>query len=191
MQDKYFEDLVLKQQDYTKSPLAVADYDGCSFEQCNFTNTDLSGITFSDCSFVDCDLSNAKLVKTGFKDVRFRGCKLMGLHFEDCDPFLLQMRFQQCILNLSCFYQVKIPKTVFEDCSMKEVDLTAADVSQSLFSNCDLSGALFDDTRLEKSDLRTAFGYVMDPDKNKIRKARFSHEGVMGLLSKYDISIEP
>jgi fluoroquinolone resistance protein len=43
---------------------------------------------------------------------------------------------------------------------------------------------------LEKADLRTAYNYSIDPSINKIKKAKFSLPGVVGLLSKYDIEIE-
>jgi hypothetical protein len=32
--------------------------------------------------------------------------------------------------------------------------------------------------------------YSIDPDLNKIKKARFSTQGIAGLLDKYDIEIE-
>jgi hypothetical protein len=49
---------------------------------------------------------------------------------------------------------------------------------------------MFEETNLEKTDLRTAYNYTIDPDKNKLKKAAFSLNGLPGLLSKYDIVIE-
>jgi fluoroquinolone resistance protein len=43
---------------------------------------------------------------------------------------------------------------------------------------------------LEKADFRTAYNYSIDPEKNRIKKAKFSIFGVTGLLDKYDIEIE-
>ncbi|OQA01530.1 MAG: hypothetical protein BWY70_00347 [Bacteroidetes bacterium ADurb.Bin408] len=45
-------------------------------------------------------------------------------------------------------------------------------------------------TNLEKADLRTAFNYIIDPELNHIKKARFSLRGISGLLAKYNIDIE-
>jgi uncharacterized protein YjbI with pentapeptide repeats len=73
---------------------------------------------------------------------------------------------------------------------MKEVDFEDADLCQSVFNNCDLLNASFVKTNLEKADLRTAYNYTLDPEANKIKKARFSSQGVVGLLAKYDIEIE-
>ena len=42
---------------------------------------------------------------------------------------------------------------------------------------------------LEKADFSTAYNYVIDPELNTIRKAKFSIAGITGLLHKYDIDI--
>jgi len=50
--------------------------------------------------------------------------------------------------------------------------------------------ATFENTALEKVDLRTGFNYSINPEINRIKKAKFSLQGVLGLLDKYDIEIE-
>ena len=65
-----------------------------------------------------------------------------------------------------------------------------ADLTEAVFKDCDLSGAIFDYTVLEKADLRTAQHYSIDPENNRLKKARFSIFGIAGLLDKYDIDIE-
>jgi fluoroquinolone resistance protein len=72
---------------------------------------------------------------------------------------------------------------------LQEADFTGSDLSGALFDNCDLQGALFENTNLEKTDLYSSYQYSIDPEKNRIRKARFSREGISGLLGKYDIEI--
>jgi fluoroquinolone resistance protein len=67
---------------------------------------------------------------------------------------------------------------------LRECDLTG-----SLFDNCDLAGATFDNTNLEKADFTTAFNYLIDPDTNRIKKAKFALPGVLALLNKHDIVI--
>ena len=73
---------------------------------------------------------------------------------------------------------------------MKEADFTETDLTGSVLDNCDLAKAVFDRTILTGADLRTSYNYSIDPDNNKIKKARFSVYGVSGLLGKYDIVIE-
>ncbi|MBE0539484.1 MAG: pentapeptide repeat-containing protein, partial [Ignavibacterium sp.] len=60
----------------------------------------------------------------------------------------------------------------------------------SSFNDCDLRNAVFDNTNLSKCDFRKAYNYLIDPENNKISKAKFSIMGVPGLLTKYDIMIE-
>jgi len=81
-------------------------------------------------------------------------------------------------------------KTNFIDCSLKEVDFAETDLTMAAFTNCDLSGASFMRTILEKADFRTAKNYALDPEINKIKKAKFSYLELAGLLAKYDIDIE-
>ncbi|HZB12656.1 MAG TPA: pentapeptide repeat-containing protein, partial [Chryseolinea sp.] len=81
-------------------------------------------------------------------------------------------------------------KTVFKNSQLQETDFTECDVTGALFDNCDLTNATFAFTILEKADLRTSYNYSIDPEKNRVKKARFSLQGVTGLLDKYDIEIE-
>jgi fluoroquinolone resistance protein len=165
------------------------EYEDCVFDLCDFSDANLTDVTFIECTFKDCDLSNAKLSNTSFKDVTFLQCKMLGLHFDDCNKFLLEMRFENCSLNLSSFYQLKLKGIRFKDCQLHEVDFASADLTNAQFHNCDLAKTTFDNTILEKADFRTATNYTLDPEVNYIKKARFSNESVVGLLAKYDIEI--
>jgi uncharacterized protein YjbI with pentapeptide repeats len=70
------------------------------------------------------------------------------------------------------------------------VDFTEADLSEARFTQSDLSGTIFLHTNLEQCDFRTALNYHLDPEKNRMKKAKFSPEGLSGLLLKYDLEIE-
>ncbi len=91
---------------------------------------------------------------------------------------------------MSSFHKLEIKNTIFISCSLKEVDFEDTDLSGSNFENCDLSGAVFGNTNLEKVDFTTAFNYTVDPVINNVKKARFSIQGLPGLLSKFDIIID-
>ena len=114
----------------------------------------------------------------------------MGLHFENCNPFLFSIDFDRSTVNLSSFYKLNLKRTRFKKSSLQEVDFTEADLSAVVFDQCDLSGAIFENTILEKSDFRSAFNYRIDPEVNRLKKARFSLAGVAGLLDKHGIIIE-
>ena len=166
------------------------EYDRCFFKGLNFLDQDLSSYSFNDCTFHDCNFSMAKLINTAFRDVKFKGCKLMGLRFEDCNPFGLSFLFEDSTLNHATFFQVKMRKTVFKNSSLLEVDFSEADLAESIFHDCPLSLAVFNRTNLEKCDFRTAFGYSIDPETNRLKNARFSTSGISGLLDKYNLIIE-
>lgn len=70
-----------------------------------------------------------------------------------------------------------------------EVDFSQADLSGASFLGSELSGAVFDQTNLEKADFREAENYRIDPESNRIKIARFDLEGLPGLLGKYGIKI--
>jgi uncharacterized protein YjbI with pentapeptide repeats len=81
-------------------------------------------------------------------------------------------------------------KTVFDNCLFKEADFTETDLAEAIFSFCDLENAKFENSVLEKADLRTSFNYSIDPEINKMKKAKFSYPEVIQLLAKYQLEIE-
>lgn len=173
--------------DYSKKRLPLGEYDSCVFEGCDFSGSYLSNIHFLDCEFIDCNLSNANVKFSIFKEVSFMDSKLLGLKFHDCDTTFMSFRFDHCILNFASFYQVSLPPTLFKNCTLHEVDFGEADLKESTFENSDLDRAVFDRTVLDKVDFKTAFHFNIDPDKNSIKKAKFSRDGALTLLKKYDI----
>ena len=176
--------------DYTEIKLSGIDFDSCVFTNCNFTKTDLSNSDFLDCLFQDCIFSMVKLNNTGLKSTRFIGCKLMGIDFTKCKYFLLSFSFAGCSLDYSTFFKKKIRNSVFRDCSVREVEFSGADLTDSSFLACDLARTVFQNTILEKADFRTALNYSIDLETNRVKGAKFSAAGVIGLLDKYQIIIE-
>lgn len=185
----YVEDQLFEKIDFTKTGLIKAEFDSCKFIGCDFSNTDLLGVDFASCMFEGCNLSMAKPTKTAFRDIHFLSCKILGVHFETCNEFLFSVTFDQCVLDLSSFVKMKMKKTKISQSSLHEVDFTETDISESVFDCCDFSRAIFDNTNIAKADFRSSHGFSIDPSRNKMKKARFSMEGVVGLLDKYDIVI--
>ncbi len=191
MAKTYAEGQTFEKCNFTETPLAKGEYENCTFSQCDFSNADLSGCHFSDCHFTSCNLSMAKLAQTALKEVQFSGCKLLGLRFEACNPFLLAVAFDDCLLNFSSFCQLKLKKTKFKNSALQEVDFTETDLRGASFDQCDLTRAVFERTNLEGADFRTALHYSLDPEVNQLKKAKFSLGGVAGLLAKYGLEITP
>lgn len=190
MKEAYILDQNFENTDFGKSPLEKGEYENCTFLNCNFEYANLSEFKFTDCEFIVCNLSMAKLSNTAFRDVIFKGCKMFGLQFSDCNEFGLSFKFDECSLNNSTFYKTTIKKTFFKNSKLIEVDFEECDLSNSVFTNCDFAGAIFVNTNLEKTDFRTSISYSIDPNINKLKKAKFSLSEVHGLLYKLDIQIE-
>ena len=183
------ENKIFERLDFSQKKFPCEVYDNCRFLNCNFYSSNLVDVSFRDCSFESCDFSLASLKNTALSDIQFIGCKLVGVQFDDCNPFLFSVTFENCVLKLAVFQKVKLKKTCFKNCNLEETDFTEADLSSGLFDNCNLERAIFYKTNLEKTDFSTSFNYSIDPGANKIKKARFSKMGLEGLLDKYQIEI--
>jgi uncharacterized protein YjbI with pentapeptide repeats len=170
--------------------LSGIEFELCVFKDCDFTKADLSMSNFLDCEFENCNFSMVKLANTGIQSTKFKNCKMLGVDFSRCKDFLLSFRFESCKIDYSSFHGKKISKTVFMSCSLKEANFVDADLSASVFKDTDLSACVFNQTNLEKADLREAYGFIIDPEINKLKAAKFSANGLPGLLMKYGIKVE-
>jgi uncharacterized protein YjbI with pentapeptide repeats len=135
-------------------------------------------------------MSLVKLNKTLFRDVQFKDCKMLGLQFYDASITLFSAGFDNCILNHSSFFKMNLKKVHIRNSVLIEADFTETDLTGAVIKNCDLLNAKFENTILEKADLCTSFNYSINPELNRIKKAKFSMPAVVGLLDKYDIEIE-
>ena len=86
------------------------------------------------------------------------------------------------------FFNLK--KVSFKDSNLLEVEFTEADLSGVTFDNCNLQRAIFDQSKLEKTNFKSAFNFSINPSNNYIRKAKFSLQGLKGLLEQYDLEID-
>jgi fluoroquinolone resistance protein len=165
-------------------------YDLCRFVHCDLSNAVLTGYHFTDCLFADCDFSNADLRGVVFNDATFEGCKLTGLHFEECHHIPFGVRFQGSILTLASFTKMMLRKTMFHDCRLTETDFSGADLREAVFTGSDLDRAIFSECNLERADFRKTINCTLDPARNRMRRSKFSLEGLPGLLSAYGLDIE-
>ena len=174
---------------YFDKKVTGREFDHCQFNNCDFSNTVFADCVFSDCTFTDCNLSMVKLPASSLKTVSFVKSKLLGIRFDECEDFLFSVAFAECILDYSWFSRKKMPKTVIGDSSLKEVNFADCDLTKAVFSNCNLQGTVFESTILKEADFRTAYNFAIDPEKNMMKNAKFSTDGLVGLLQKYDIKI--
>ena len=109
---------------------------------------------------------------TTLSEIEFLGCKILGVQFNECRRFL------------------KLKEACFNKCDLQEADFTETDLTNASFQECNLYRAIFDHANLEKADFRTSNYYSINPETNRLKGARFSLNGLPGLLERYGIIIE-
>lgn len=166
------------------------DFEKCSFVNCNFTKADFQGVAFTDCTFLNCNFAYARINYVAFRDALFTVCDFTNVNFAMVDPLLFSVEFKDCILDYAKFYKLKIKGTIFSNCSLTAVDFMNTDLTEAVFDNCNLHQSVFIDAIANKADFTTSYNFIIDPERNKLKKARFSLDGLKGLLEKYDIVIE-
>lgn len=189
LNDHYIEDQHFRYEGPGIHDLQLGTYEGCHFVNGNFTGQDLTDCKFLDCVFDHCILDRVNMTNVSFNAVQFLHCKMMGIAFDKANEHLFIVDLKHCILNYSSFRERRMPGFTFEHCEMQEVDFEATDLTNANFHHCMLQRARFEHTTLIRADFRTATHYTIDPEKNKMKKARFKLEGVAGLLEKYHIDL--
>jgi len=165
-------------------------FEDCEFKECDFTQAKIENSSYSNCKFIHCNFSNTLLIKTNLVDCHFIHCKMIGISFDLCENFYYSIQAKDSSFDYASFFNLKLKLSKFTHCTFRESDFTQTDFSSSVFDECDFTGAHFEKTNLEKVDLHTSRNYLIDPEINKIRNARFSIAHVSGLLYKHDIIIE-
>jgi fluoroquinolone resistance protein len=187
MDKTYFTDQVYEKK--ALSAFEKGEYENCKFIDCDFSQGNLAAFSFMDCHFINCNLSSAKISKTAFKSVVFKHCKLLGLRFDAANPFLFAINLESCMADFCSFYGLKLKNCLFKDVSLKESDFSSCDLSGIKFDNCNLDRAMFENSVLEKSDFSNAYHFLIDPENNKLKGAKFNLAGLPGLLQKYEIVV--
>ncbi len=183
-------DQTFKGQDYSQIRLPKGEYEHCIFEGCIFLNGYLDNQHFMECQFIDCNLGNVNIAHTVFNDVNFERCKMIGMKFENCNDFLMDFSFVHCDLSFASFYGLSLKAKTFNHCKLIEADFTTTNLSKSIFAHCDLTKAIFSQTNLQNTDFTSALNFTIDPEKNQLKGARFSKDGLPGLLTKHQLKIE-
>ncbi|MES2417134.1 MAG: pentapeptide repeat-containing protein [Bacteroidota bacterium] len=164
-------------------------FEKCTFKNCDFTTTDFIGCDFANTTFEDCNLSMVKFGHIGLDAVHFIGCKMVGADFSAAKDFLFEVAFTNCILDYAAFMKKKNRKCPFINCSLKGADFSEADLTESTFDNCDLTAAVFMRSILNSANFASAYNFTIDPERNSLRKAKFSTAGLAGLLTTYGIVV--
>lgn len=164
-------------------------FEKCVFKQLNLSKAVLAQASFINCRFENCNLWLVVLTGTKLNEVDFINCTVIGVDFGQCSAFGFFVSFRECQLDQSYFVDRNLKKTCFLDCSLKEVRFINCDLTGALFKHTNLELAVFVDNTLIQTDFATAYNITLDPDKNKLKKARFSLDELPGLLTKYELIV--
>lgn len=186
----YYKDQVFDKTSFPQTGTLDTQFENCTFKNCDFTTVDFFGCDFLKCIFVQCNLSMVKFGHIGFDQVHFDSCKMIGVDFSHTKDFLFSINFSGCILDYAAFMKKKNRKAKFVNCSLKGTDFSEVDFTSAIFDKCDLSTAVFMRSNLSSVNFVSSYNFTIDPEKNTLRKAKFSVDGLPGLLENYGIIVE-
>lgn len=186
----YYKDQVFEKIALPQTGSIDTQFENCTFQNCDFTEADFFGCDFLKCTFKQCNLSMVKFGHIGFDKVQFDECKMIGADFSHTKDFLFSVDFSNCILDYAAFMKKKNRKAKFVNCSLKGADFSEADLTSSIFEKCDLGTTVFMRSILNSVNFASSCNFNIDPEKNILRKAKFSLDGLPGLLANYGIIVE-
>ncbi|MCJ0741417.1 pentapeptide repeat-containing protein [Pedobacter montanisoli] len=180
---------------FVKTNLPGFSGNAMQFENCIFSTIDFSEINLNHCAFVDCEFEYCNLSMLKFNgsilnNVTFKDSKLTGVDFSRTNETFFSVNFYNCLLDYAVFFKRKNKKGIFKGCSLIGADFTEADLSEAIFEGSNLDVAVFMQTNLSGADFRQAVNFVIDPEQNLVKKARFELWGLPGLLAKYGLKID-
>ena len=154
-------------------------YEGVAIARVRMPKRKLRLVRFIDCTWTGADLSNFVPEACVFQGCRFEDCKAIGVDWTAAAR-ITNCEFHRCNLDQGAFPDMRLPRTVFRDCRMRDVLLAGTDLTGSSLSGTDLSGATFCRTRLARADLRRATGYVIHPGEDDVKGLLVSREAAEG-----------
>jgi uncharacterized protein YjbI with pentapeptide repeats len=169
---------------------AYQDFEQCIFNKLDLSNVVFANANFTNCRFENCHLSKVSLNNTKLDDVTFLGCNLTHVDFSLANTFGLRIAFQECKLDYTLFLNRNLKETHFHECSLKEAHFIKCELTGAIIKTCNLELTKFAENNLTGVDFSTSYNIQMDPDDNKLRKAKFSLYNLPGLLTKHGIVIE-
>lgn len=182
--NKKFENIV-----YADKHIVNRFFDTCTFYKSALQNCLFDGCTFENCIFEECDLSLIKLKDTAFKGAHFNNCKAIGIHWFDAEN-PLTIHFNRSNISYSSFFGKNLKKAQFVSCHALEVDFTECNLTQANFKDTELAGAKFSTTDLTQANFVGATNYYINPQINKVKKAKFKLPEALVFLQSLEIIIE-
>jgi len=177
----------------TSQDICNVEFEGCHFQDCNFTETIFKKCRFIECTFSRCNLSVIKVHQCQFTDVTFDECKVVGVDWTRASwprlVFSVSLKFNKCIINDSSFFGLNLDEIIIEECKAHDVDFRDGSFCSANFTYTDFTNSLFGKTNISNADFSEATNYDIDIFNNKISKAKFSRYEAVRLLNSLDIEL--
>jgi fluoroquinolone resistance protein len=191
LKDASIESGSFKNLDFSKREFKSKEITDTTFTRCVFAEASFVECRFQNCTFNKCDLSMLRVKSSQFSEVQFEECKTIGINWTEASwqksGFLRLIDFNNCTLNYSSFFGLKLKNIKITRFVAREVDFGEADLTGGLFDGTDFAGSLFMHTDLTEADLANATGYSISAKNNVLKKTRFSLPEAVSLLYGLDI----
>ncbi|MFO0617687.1 MAG: DUF2169 domain-containing protein [Polyangiaceae bacterium] len=110
------------------------------FVKTSFKGVDFAGCALVECAFVEADLTGASFVKASVKKTAFIATKGDDVKFDDAELDNLRV-VHECSFNRATFVRSKMQMSNFRATPLVGASFESADVSRSVFTDCDMTGA--------------------------------------------------
>ena len=111
------------------------------------TGADLFKLRASGSSLVDCELSGASMAQADLWRVELRGCRMSGVGARRCTPAATCASSAASSTPRRCG-RCRAERVTFEDCVLREADLTGSTWKDAALVDCDLDAAIVVDADL-------------------------------------------
>ena len=187
--EDYYNEVEFTKINFTEGKTGKIEFYKCIFTSCLFIKAVFEKCVFEKCTFLNCDLSVVKFIGSSFIDVKFVENKMIGI-----DWTIIQkpsrFNFLKCILNDSSFYKMDLRSTQIEECIAHNSDLENTDLSKTNCRKTDFLNAKFGEADLSYADFTGAINYSINPNKTKLKKAKFSLPEAVSLLDVWGVQID-
>jgi fluoroquinolone resistance protein len=168
--------------------VAQAEFQNCTFSQCDFSRSTFDGCRFYDCTFQSCDLSLMNPKDSSYRHSTLENCKLVGVDWAKASEGF-SADFDNCIISLSNFFGMNLKKRRIVNCVAHEVDFSGSNMTGCDCRMTDFLNSTFSKTNLTKADFSKAKNYAIDYRINILTQAKFSLPEAVALLELLEIVV--
>jgi uncharacterized protein YjbI with pentapeptide repeats len=184
----FFADTTFSELSLPGVDLSGKEFERCTFRRCKLPESRWVRAKLVDCAFEDCDLGRMVPKQLGLRRVTFRGSKLMGIDWSEV-AVRPDVTFEGCDLRYASFVSLRLPKTRFVRCGMREANLLEVDLTEADFTESDLTGSTIAGCALTRVDFSRATGVFFDPRGNRVKGARISLGAGLAILESLGLEV--